>query len=80
MGAALNPAFAVRLLARVRGDYLVLLVGAFVLTAGSGLVARLVPAPISYLWPWMDMYAVLATMSLYGNVLYRRRGQLGIEA
>lgn len=80
VGAALNPSFAVRLLARVRGDYFVLLGGAFVISAGSGLVARLVPAPISYLWPWVDMYAVLATMSLYGNVLYRRRGQLGIEA
>ncbi|MBK7974465.1 MAG: DUF4013 domain-containing protein [Deltaproteobacteria bacterium] len=79
VGAALNPGFAVRLLARVRGDYLVLLVGAFVMSAGSGLVARLVPAPISYLWPWLDVYLVLATMSVYGNVLYRRRGQLGIE-
>lgn len=80
VGAALNPAFAVRLLSRVRGDYFVLLVGAFVISAGSGLVAQLVPAPISYLWPWIDMYAVLATMSLYGNVLYRRRGELGLEA
>ncbi len=80
VGAALNPAFAVRLLARVREDYLVLLVGAFVMTAGSGLVARFVPAPLSYLWPWVDIYAVLATMSVYGNVLYRRRDQLGLEA
>lgn len=80
VGAALNPAFAVRLLARVRGDYFVLLVGAFVVSAGSGLMARLVPPPIAYLWPWVDIYVVLATMSLYGNVLYRRRGELGIEA
>jgi hypothetical protein len=77
LGAALNPVVGLRLLSRVGPDYLILVGGA--LAIGFTWVFSGLPFLNGWLAPWVEVYVILATMALFGNVLYRHRTEIGLD-
>ncbi len=80
VAVALNPVVTVQLMGRVGADYLVLLLGSLALGAFELLDASTIPTGIALALPWIQVYATLAIMGLFGNILYRKRDRLGIDA
>ncbi len=80
VAAALNPAVAIQLLGRIGSDYLVLLLGSLTLGAFQIASSFALPTGVALALPWVEVYAILVVMGLFGNILYRKRDRLGVEA
>ncbi len=79
VAAALNPAVAIQILGRIGSDYLVLLLASLTLGAFQILGSLTLPTGVALVLPWIEVYAILVIMGLFGNILYRKRERLGVE-